>query len=69
MRWNSRMGITKKVERVLGLHSESVIQTSISRLAARLSFSLFYAEHVGLWPQWICPIGRNRIRGASRSIR
>jgi len=26
MRWNSRVGITKKVERVLGIHSESVIQ-------------------------------------------
>ena len=26
MRWNSRAGVTKKIERVLGLHSESVIQ-------------------------------------------
>ena len=26
MRWNSRLGITKKLERVIGLHSESVIQ-------------------------------------------
>jgi len=57
MRWNSRMGITKKVERVLGLHSESVIQDVDIPLGRAAEFLAFYAEHVGLWPQWICPIG------------
>ena len=57
MRWNSRVGITRKVERVLGLHSESVIQDVDIPLARAADFLQFYAEHIGLWPQWICPIG------------
>jgi FAD/FMN-containing dehydrogenase len=57
MRWNSRVGITKKVERVLGLHSESVIQDVDIPLDRAAQFLEFYAEHIGLWPQWICPIG------------
>ena len=57
MRWNSRVGITKKVERVLGLHSESVIQDVDIPLERAAQFLRFYAEHIGLWPQWICPIG------------
>jgi FAD/FMN-containing dehydrogenase len=57
MRWNSRIGITKKVERVLGLHSESVIQDVDIPLGRAAEFLDFYAAHIGLWPQWICPIG------------
>ena len=57
MRWNSRVGMTKKLERVLGLHSESVIQDVDIPLARSPEFLAFYAEHIGLWPQWICPIG------------
>jgi len=57
MRWNSRVGITKRVERVLGLHSESVIQDVDIPLDRAAEFLEFYAEHIGLWPQWICPIG------------
>jgi FAD/FMN-containing dehydrogenase len=57
MRWNSRVGITKKVERALGLHSESVIQDVDIPLDRAPEFLEFYAEHIGLWPQWVCPIG------------
>ncbi len=57
MRWNSRVGITKKVERVLGLHSESVIQDVDIPLARAAEFLDFYAREIALWPQWICPIG------------
>jgi len=57
MRWNSRVGLTKKLERVLGLHSESVIQDVDIPLDRAAEFLEFYAEHIGLWPQWICPIG------------
>ena len=66
MRWNSRVGVTRKVERVLGLHSESVIQDVDIPLARAPEFLQFYAEHIGLWPQWICPIGAP---AASRSTR
>ncbi|HYL88273.1 MAG TPA: FAD-binding oxidoreductase [Burkholderiales bacterium] len=57
MRWNSRLGITKKVERVLGLHSESVIQDVDIPLSRAAEFLEFYAREIALWPQWICPIG------------
>jgi FAD/FMN-containing dehydrogenase len=57
MRWNSRVGITRKVERLLGLHSESVIQDVDIPLARAAEFAEFYAREIGLWPQWICPIG------------
>jgi FAD/FMN-containing dehydrogenase len=57
MRWNSRVGVTKKLERLLGLHSESVIQDVDIPLARAAQFLDFYANNIGLWPQWVCPIG------------
>jgi FAD/FMN-containing dehydrogenase len=57
MRWNSRVGITKHVERLLGLHSESVIQDVDIPIARAPEFLSFYEKEIGLWPQWICPIG------------
>jgi FAD/FMN-containing dehydrogenase len=57
MRWNSRAGVTKKLERVLGLHSESVIQDVDIPIARAAEFLDFYAREIALWPQWICPIG------------
>ena len=57
MRWNSRVGVTKKLERMLGLHSESVIQDVDIPIARAAEFLDFYAREIGLWPQWICPIG------------
>jgi len=57
MRWNSRVGVTKKLERVFGLHSESVIQDVDIPLARAAEFLEFYETHIGLWPQWVCPIG------------
>ena len=57
MRWNSRVGVTKKIERVLGLHSESVIQDVDIPLERAAEFLEFYAREIALWPQWVCPIG------------
>ena len=57
MRWNSRVGVTKKLERVLRLHSESVIQDVDIPIARAAEFLEFYAREIALWPQWICPIG------------
>jgi FAD/FMN-containing dehydrogenase len=63
MRWNSRAGITKKMERLLGLHSESVIQDVDIPIARAAEFLAFYAERIGLWPQWVCPIGKPELPG------
>jgi len=57
MRWNSRVGATRKLERLLGLHSESVIQDVDIPLERAGEFLEFYAREIGLWPQWICPVG------------
>jgi FAD/FMN-containing dehydrogenase len=57
MRWNSRVGLTKKLESVLGLHSESVIQDVDIPIARAAEFLEFYAREIGLWPLWTCPIG------------
>jgi FAD/FMN-containing dehydrogenase len=57
MRWNSRVGVTKKLERVLGLHSESVIQDVDIPISRAAEFLRFYSREIGLWPQWVCPIG------------
>jgi FAD/FMN-containing dehydrogenase len=57
MRWNSRVGLTKTFERLAGLHSESIIQDVDIPLERAAEFLEFYAREIGLWPQWICPIG------------
>jgi len=57
MRWNARAGVTRKLERVLGLHSESVIQDVDIPLSRAAEFLEFYAREIQLWPQWVCPIG------------
>ncbi len=57
MRWNSRVGVTARIERLLGLHSESVIQDVDIPLARAAEFLDFYAREIALWPMWTCPIG------------
>jgi len=57
MRWNSRAGVTKKLEKLLGLHSESVIQDVDIPISRAAEFLDFYAKEIALWPQWVCPIG------------
>jgi FAD/FMN-containing dehydrogenase len=57
MRWNSRVGLTRKLERLAGLHSESIIQDVDVPLERAAEFLEFYAREIALWPQWICPIG------------
>src|SRR6266404_2357217 len=69
MRWNSRAGITKKVERVLGIHSESVIQDVDIPLSRAAEFLEFYAREIALWPQWICPIGPQQRRFSLYPVR
>ena len=56
MRWNSRVGVTKKIERLMGLHSESVIQDVDIPIGRAAEFLQFFAREIGLWPLWICPI-------------
>lgn len=68
MRWNSRAGVTKKLERLLGLHSESVIQDVDIPLSRAAEFLDFYGKNIALWPQWMCPIGPQRAASSERRI-
>jgi len=63
MRWNSRVGATKLIERLAGLHSESVIQDVDIPIGRAAEFFAFYAREIALWPQWVCPIGVREGKG------
>jgi FAD/FMN-containing dehydrogenase len=62
MRWNSRVGATKWIEKAVGLNSESVIQDVDVPLEHAAEFLRFYSREISLWPQWICPIGSQKKR-------
>jgi FAD/FMN-containing dehydrogenase len=57
MRWNSRVGLTRRIERLLRLHSESVIQDVDIPIGRAAEFLEFYRNTIDLWPVWTCPIG------------
>jgi FAD/FMN-containing dehydrogenase len=63
MRWNSRVGASRLLERIAGLHSESVIQDVDIPIRRAAEFFDFYAREIALWPQWICPIGAGAGKG------
>ena len=56
MRWNSRVGLTRWLDRLQGLHAESVIQDVDVPLARAAEFLEFFAREIGIWPAWLCPI-------------
>ncbi len=55
MRWNARWGLTRHVNRLLGLHTESVIQDIEVPVGRASQFMEFYFEEIGFTPVWICP--------------
>ena len=57
MRWNSKWGVTDKLERITGLHSESVIQDIDIPIDKAPDFLDFLLREIDLLPIWICPIG------------
>jgi len=57
MRWNARLGLTRALERITGLHSESVIQDVDIPIGRAAEFLAFFLREVGILPIWICPIG------------
>ena len=55
MRLNSRWGLTRALNRLLGIHAESVIQDVEIPLARAPEFLAFYHDVVRFLPLWICP--------------
>jgi len=56
MRWNSRWQLTRKLNKLLGRHSEGVIQDVDIPLANAAKFLDFFQREIGITPIWICPI-------------
>ncbi|HET9748461.1 MAG TPA: FAD-binding oxidoreductase [Casimicrobiaceae bacterium] len=56
MRWNARVGATRALDRLRGIHSETVIQDVDIPLAHAPAFLDFLFREVGVLPIWICPI-------------
>jgi FAD/FMN-containing dehydrogenase len=56
MRWNARVGATSALNRIRGVHSETVIQDVDIPIAHACEFLDFLHAEVGIRPIWICPI-------------
>ncbi len=56
MRWNSKWGLTGGVNRMLGWHTESVIQDVDVPIANAPAFLEFFHREIGISPIWICPV-------------
>lgn len=56
MRWNARWGVTGYINRLRGLHTESVIQDVDIPVDHAAEFLEFFDREIGIRPVWICPI-------------
>lgn len=55
MRWNSRVGLTGKLNKLLGVHNESVIQDAELPIEHAKEFLAFYHDTIKFMPVWVCP--------------
>ncbi|MFO1302287.1 MAG: FAD-binding oxidoreductase [Burkholderiales bacterium] len=56
MRWNARWKLGEALERLRGVHGESVIQDVDIPLDRAAAFLSFLHDEVGILPIWVCPI-------------
>lgn len=63
MRFNSRLGITRLINRLRGVHTESVIQDVDLPVEQAPEFLDFLLREIGILPIWICPIGTRGVPG------
>ena len=56
MRWNARWGLTRRLARLRGRFTESVIQDVDIPLARAGEFLDFLLREIGIVPVWVCPI-------------
>jgi len=55
MRWNSRHGLMQKLNRLRGLHTESVIQDICIPVRNAVQYLQFMNDEIGIFPIWTCP--------------
>ena len=56
MRWNARWQASATLDRLRGLHAESVIQDVDIPLPRAAEFLAFLHDEIGILPVWLCPI-------------
>lgn len=56
MRFNSRWGLTRRLDRLLGRHRESVIQDVDIPVEKAAEFLHFLLREIGILPVWLCPV-------------
>ncbi len=56
MRWNGKWGLTHLLNRLLGYHTESVIQDVEIPIERCADFFDFYHDVIRFTPVWICPV-------------
>jgi FAD/FMN-containing dehydrogenase len=56
MRWNARWGLTRRLARLRGRFTESVIQDVDIPIASAPAFLDFLMREIGILPVWICPV-------------
>ena len=64
MRWNTRAGLTRQLNRLTGIHRESVIQDVDIPIENAPEFLQFFDQEIGIRPVWICPARHDGGRGA-----
>jgi FAD/FMN-containing dehydrogenase len=55
MRWNARVGLTRRLDALLGRHPESVIQDVDIPIERAPEFLEFFLREIGIAPVWVCP--------------
>jgi FAD/FMN-containing dehydrogenase len=55
MRWNARLGLTRRLDRLAGRHPESVIQDVDIPMPHAAEFLDFLLAGIGILPIWVCP--------------
>jgi len=63
IRWNTRVGLTRKLNTLAGIHREAVIQDVDIPLENAPAFLDFFEREIGIRPVWICPARHDRTRG------
>ena len=56
MRWNSRWKLTQRIDALLRVQRETVIQDVDIPIARAAEFLDFFQREIGILPVWICPI-------------
>jgi FAD/FMN-containing dehydrogenase len=58
MRWNAKWKLAERIEKLLGRHSESVIQDVDIPINNLENYLQFFSSEIGITPVWVCPIKR-----------